>query len=127
MSEPVSISTDKYTKEGKVEVDGKIWSVKLPGAGTELKLSQAQRRIKVLDKKIESDNATEEDLDRYDQYEKTIYDVFLNVFKDSTKDNSEVKEWVENTPFAIIMLAFEDIKNAANGEDNGSEKSSGSA
>lgn len=127
MSEPVRISTDKYTKEGKVEVDGKIWSVKLPGAGTELKLSQAQRRTKVLDKKIESDNATEEDLDRYDQYEKTIYDVFLNVFKDSTKDNSEVKEWVENTPFAIIMLAFEDIKNAANGEDNGSEKSSGSA
>lgn len=122
MSEPVKISTNKYTKQGKVEIDGKLWEVKLPGAGTELKLSQAQRRLKVLDKKVEAGNATEEDLDRYDQYEKTIYDVFFNMFKDSTEDNSEVKAWIEETPMAIIMLAFEEIKEKANGTDGQSSE-----
>lgn len=121
MAEPVKISTNKYTKQGKVDIDGKIWSVNLPGAGTELKLSQAQRRLKVLDKKVEAGDATEEDLDRYDGYEKTIYDVFFNMFKDSTDDNSEVKAWIEETPMAIIMLAFEEIKGKANGKDSGQE------
>lgn len=121
MPEAIKISTSKYTKQGKVDIDGKIWSVTLPGAGTELKLSQAQRRIRVLDKKIESGDVTEEDLDRYDAYEKTVYDVFLNMFRDSTKDNSEVTKWVNETPLAIILLAFEEIKNRANGEPNGQE------
>lgn len=122
MAEPVKITTSKYNKSGKVDIDGKIWSVKLPGAGTELRLSQAQRRLKVLDKLVESGNATEEDLDRYDAYEKTIYNIFFNMFRDSTDDNSEVKEWVEETPLAIIMLSFEDIKSQANGEEDGSTK-----
>lgn len=121
MAEPVKISTNKYTKQGKVDIDGKIWSVKLPGAGTELKMSQAQRRLSVLERKVEAGEATEEDLDRYDAYEKTIYDVFFNMFKDDTKDNSEVKAWINETPMAIIMMAFEDIKNQANGDDDGKE------
>lgn len=121
MAEPVKISTSKYTKSGKVDIDGKIWAVKLPGAGTELKLSQAQRRLTVLQQKVESGKATEEDLDRYDAYEQTIYDVFFNMFTDNTKDNSEVKAWINETPMAIIMMAFEDIKNSANGEDGGKE------
>lgn len=121
MPEPVKISTSKYTKQGKVDIDGKLWSVNLPGAGTELKLSQAQRRLTVLNKKVEAGDATEEDLDRYDAYEKTIYDVFFNMFKDSTGDNSEVKAWIEETPMAIIMLSFEEIKGKANGEDSGQE------
>lgn len=120
-AEPVIISTDKYTKQGKVQVDGKIWSVKLPGAGTELKLNQAMRRIKVLDKKIETGDVTEEDLDRYDVYEKLMYDVFLGLFKDSTENNSEVQTWVNETPMAIIMMAFEEIKNQANGGDDAKE------
>jgi hypothetical protein len=124
MAEPVKISTSKYKQNGKVDIDGKIWSVKLPGAGTELRLSQAQRRLKVLDKKIESDNATEEDLDRYDGYEKTVYDVFFNMFEDTTKDNSEVKAWIEDTPLAIIMLAFEDIKNQANDDGQNTSETS---
>lgn len=116
MAEPVKISTNKYTKQGKVDIDGKIWSVKLPGAGTELKMSQAQRRLTVLQNKVDAGNATEEDLDRYDAYEKTIYDVFFNMFIDDTKDNSEVKAWINETPMAIIMMAFEDIKESANGK-----------
>ena len=114
MAEPIKISTSKYNKEGKVEIDGKIWTVKLPGAATELRLNQAQRRLSVLEKKVKADEATEEDLDRYDGYEKTVYDVFRNIFKDDTKDNSEVNKWIDETPLMIIIMAFEDIRNQAN-------------
>jgi hypothetical protein len=124
MAEPIRISTNKYTKKGKVEIDGKVWSVVLPGAGTELKLSQAQRRIKMLEKKVESGEATEVDLDNYDAYEKVIYDVFVNIFKDGTEDNSEVTAWINETPMSVISMALEDIKQAANGEDDGSKDSS---
>lgn len=119
MSEPIKINTSSYTKEGKVEIDGHLWTVKLPGANTELMLNQAQRRITVLDKKVEAGNATEEDLDRYDGYEQTIFSVFQNIFQDGSNDNSEVKAWLEETPMAIIVKSFEDIQKAAN---NGQEK-----
>lgn len=141
MAEPVKISTSKYTKKGKVDVDGNIWSVELPGAGTEMRFSQASRacrsagaRIQLLDKKIESGKVTEAELDQYDEYsqryernERIIYDVFLQVFQDGTKDNSEVKKWMENTPTAIIMLAFEDVKSQAteDKEDKPSEVADG--
>lgn len=114
MAEPIKISTGKYNKEGKVEVDGKLWTVKLPGASTELRLNQAQRRLQVLDKKVQDGTATEADLDRYDDYEKTIYDTFLNIFQDDTEDNSEVSAWINETPMAIIVMALEDIKKQAN-------------
>lgn len=143
MAEPIKINTGKYNKQGKVEIDGKIWSVRLPGAGTEMRLSQAFRRSKLyssrianLDKKIEAGNITDSELDsyeeycdRYDENEKIIFDFFLSFFKDSTKNNSEVKKWVNDTPTSIIELAFEDVKNQANqeegtdGQDGPSEES----
>ncbi len=117
MAEAIKISTGKYTKEGKVDIDGNIWTIKLPGAGTEMKLSQAQRRLKLLDKKIEADTADEDDLDKYDKFEKVIFDTFKDMFKDGTKDNEKVKEWVEDTPIAIIVQVFEDVKKAADGRE----------
>lgn len=136
MSEPIVISTSKYNKQGKVDIDGHIWDVKLPGAGTELRLSQAFRanklynaRIRELDKKIDADEVTEADLDRYEEYnakyeesEKTIFSFFTNVFRDSTPDNSEVKKWVEDTPTSIIERAFEDVKKQANSKDTNESK-----
>lgn len=115
MPEPIKISTSKYNKEGHVEIDGHLWSVKLPGAATELRLNQAQRRLTVLQKKVDAGEATEEDLDRYDDYEKTIYDAFRVMFKDTTEDNFEVNAWIDETPMVIIMMAFEELKNQANG------------
>lgn len=117
MAEAIKISTGKYTKEGKVDIDGNIWTIKLPGAGTEMKLSQAKRRLKLLDKKIEADTADEDDLDKYDKFEKVIFDTFKDMFKDGTKDNDKVKEWVEDTPIAIIVQVFEDVKKAADGRE----------
>jgi ASC-1-like (ASCH) protein len=114
-TEPIKINTGKYNKQGKVDVDGKIWTVKLPGAGTEMRLSQAQRRLTMLDQKVENKTATEEDLDKYDSYELVVYETFKNMFKDNTKNNSEVSKWVEETPLAIMVQVFEDLKEQANG------------
>lgn len=138
MSEPIKISTSKYTKQGKVEIDGNVWDVVLPGAGTELRFSQASRackmygsRIELLDRKIDEGTITETDLDKYEEYskkfeenEKIIYDIFAKTFKDSTKDNSQVNKWINDTPTAIIMLAFEDVKSQA---DTGVEVADDSA
>lgn len=141
MSDPIKISTKKYIKNGKVEVDGKIWTAKLPGAGTELRYSQAQRalklygtRIELLDKKIDSKTITEEELDKYEEYsniygenEKVIYSIFQEVFKDGTKDNSEVTKWLEETSMALIIMAFEDINSNADkiNEEINQEESGG--
>lgn len=109
MAEPIKISTGKYNKEGKVEVDGKLWTARLIGAGTDLKLRQAQRWIKLLQDKVEKGTATEEDLTKLEGYEKVQYDVFVGMFRDETPDNSEVREWVDNTPEAILIQAFNDL------------------
>lgn len=133
MAEPIKISTTKYANKGKVDIDGNIWDVVLPGAGTELRFSQASRacklyaaRLELYDKKIESGNATEEDLNRYEEYsnifeenERVVFDIFLKSFNDSTEDNSQVRRWVEETPTVFIIMAFEEVKNA------GAEKASG--
>lgn len=125
MAEPTKIRT--HNKKGKVDVDGNIWSVHLPGAGTELRFSQASRacklymaRLEIIDKKIESGAATEEDLDRYEEYSKkyeenetTVIGIFTNTFQDGTDDNTEVKKWVEETPSVFIMKAFEDVREQA--------------
>lgn len=115
--QPKIIDTSKYTRSGKVNVDGKEWEVTLPGAGVELKFSKMQRRINFLTKKVNAGTADESDLDKLDSFEDATLEFFIGVFKDSTEDNSEVKEWVENTPMSIISQAFQDIQKAAESLD----------
>ena len=105
----ITVDTKKYIGVKRIVIDGNDWEVKLPGAGKELAMNQIKRRTDFLDKKISSGDYTEEDLDNYDKYEKQMYDMFEDMFSDG-KDNSSVREWVENTPFALIMQVFEDIK-----------------
>lgn len=107
------VDTSKYTKEGKVEVDGNIWTVKIPGAGTEMKMSKYQRREKFLKSKLDNGTASEADLDTYDEIEEFFYDFFKNIFQDGTPENTSVHEWVEATPLSVIAQAFEDIKEQA--------------
>lgn len=136
MSDTVKITTSQYNTQGKVDIDGHIWDVKLPGAGTELRLSQAFRasklyssRIQLLDKKIDDETITDADLDRYEEYnkkyeesEKMIFSFFTGVFRDSTPDNAEVKQWVEDTPTAVIEMAFNDVKEQANSKETDGSK-----
>lgn len=109
----INIDTSKYLGETRVIVDGQDWRIYLPGAGTELRLSQAQRRIKLLDKKMADDTAVEADYDLYDKLENQSIAIFTDMFKDGSEDNAAVKAWVEATPLAVIMASFEDIKEQA--------------
>jgi hypothetical protein len=113
MAEAIKIANRK--RDIKVDIDGNIWSINLPGAGTELMLSQAQRRIKQLDRKVESGNATDEDLDEYDRLELTFYNLFRNMLSDGTEENASVHKWIDETPMAVIAQVFEEIKEQANG------------
>lgn len=114
MSEIKKIDTKQFTSEGKVEVDGMVWSVKLPGGGKELEMSKAQRRVKFLEMKIGAGDYTEEDLDRLDALEDYFISFFKGIFRDETPDNSEVDKWIDETPQALILMALEDIKKQAN-------------
>lgn len=103
------IKTSDYTKTFKVKVDGNEWTVKRFGAGYELSLSQATRRLKLIGKRIESETASEEDYDTYDKLEKRIVSIFGDIFHDGTETNASVKKWVEETPSDVLMKIFEDI------------------
>lgn len=116
----ITINTSKYMGEKRVVIDGNDWKVTLPGAGEELRMSQAQRRIKLLDKKIEDGSATEADYDLYDKLEADMLQRFVDMFNDGSKDNKTVKDWVNNTPFAIIAASFEEVKKQS--EENGAEQ-----
>lgn len=112
----ISITTSDYLEEKHILVDGNDWIIKLPGAGSELRLSQSNRRMKLLDKKIEDGTATEADFDLYDKLENNTIDMFKNMLNDQTTDNKSVIDWIENTPLAVINASFEEIKKQA--EDN---------
>lgn len=134
MAEPIKISTKKYNSKGKVDIDGNIWDVTLPGAGTEMRLSQCFRQSKIytsrmslVDKKIDNGTVTETDLntyqeysDKYEETQKSILDIFMSIFSDGTEENELVKKWINDTPTAILELAFQDVTNQANGKDENS-------
>lgn len=142
MAEPIRISTQKFEPESGVEIDGKIWSIKPPGAGTELRLSQAFRgsklyssRMGIIEKKIEEETVTEEDLDKYEEYidkfekhEKVIFDISTSILRDNTDTNKEVKEWVDKTPTITIEKVFDEIeRQSLKREVDGQKDSSGSS
>lgn len=138
MAEPIKISTGKYKTEGKIDIDGNIWSVKLLGAGSELRLSQAFRRSKLwgsridlIDKKIQEGKATEQDLDKYEEYderytksEALLVELFSQFLSDGTPENASVKKWIDETPTPIIQMVFEDMQKQAT-QNNEAEASDG--
>lgn len=107
------IKTSNYITSKKVLVDGQEWTITAPGAGDELALSQADRRSKMLQKKIEAGTAGEDDYDLYDKLEERMFKLFTKIFRDSTPDNSQVKAWLETTPMAVIYAIMEDVRRQA--------------
>lgn len=104
------IKTSDYVKTYDILVDGNSWTMKAPGAGDELAMSQATRRAKLLEKKIEDGSAVESDFDLYDKLESKIFSMFEKIFNDGTSENTSVKNWVSATPISVINDIFEDIK-----------------
>lgn len=109
----ISITTSDYLEEKYIQVDGKDWKIKLPGAGAEMRISQATRRMEFLDKKIKNGTAEEKDLDLYDKLEAGTLEIFEEMFNDGTEENQSVKDWVRNTPMPVILAAFDEIKRQA--------------
>lgn len=114
----ITVDTARFKREGKVEVDGMVWFVRLPGSKTEMRISKADRRIKLLDQKIENGTATEADYDKYDELEDFYYDFFRGLFKDGTKNNSQVNKWVDETPLHIIAATFSSLMKQAERQDD---------
>lgn len=110
----LKLDTSKTKKRGFVEVDGMVWEIVLPGSGAELELSRAQRRLKLLDRKIDDGSATEADYDKYDELESYIVTFMKSMFKDKTKDNSEVNKWVDETSVYDMYVYFKGIQDQAN-------------
>jgi len=109
----IDIGADKYRAEKVVLFNGKNWRIRLPGARDELALSQIDRRMKHLEKRIESGTASDADLDKLDELEKKMYTVYLGFFQDETEDNSQVKAWLDDTPFGMVKVILEDITKQA--------------
>lgn len=105
-----TIKTSEYYKPRKVLIDDIEMTVTPLGAGDELVMNQAVRRIKLLDQKIANGTATDQDLDLYDNLETKMYAVFGRLFSDGTKDNGKVADWLTKTPVAVIQLVAEEIK-----------------
>lgn len=104
------ITTSKYAKPRKILIDGIEAIVSLPGTRTEMAMSSLQRRLTLLEKRIESGDYVEADLDKVDEYEAAMMDFFHNMFSDATKDNHKIKKWLDETPMSVIQAALEDMK-----------------
>lgn len=89
----VSINTTEATKKTKaVEIDGMAWEFIPAPAGVMLELTRLGRKMK-------SGDATEDE--SADMMEK-LFSYYESIFKDSTKDNSEVKQWLSEKTFDQI-------------------------
>lgn len=106
----IEINTENYVKPKNILIDGKSWTMTAPGAGDEMALSQATRRIQQIENKIKSSTATDSDYDLYDAMEAKIYNLFQKIFRDTTEDNSEVKSWLENTPMSVVEAVIKEVK-----------------
>lgn len=114
MNDIVKIDTKRYAKiDPKVDIDGNIWSIHMPGAGKSMEYTKLQRLAKVLYRKVESNTHTEDDAKRLDEIEDWTIEFFLGVFRDDTPDNADVRKWLEETPAPFIMQAFEDVQEQA--------------
>jgi len=121
MAEPAMLNAKSIKKI--VKIDGNTWEYIEPGIGATSRLSQHFARIKLfgkraelINKKIDDDTATEEELDRLEEYldkvsehENGIYEIFSEVYRDGTKDNKSVIEWLKKTPEWKLEEAFKEI------------------
>jgi len=104
------IKTSNYIKIKTILIDGNTWTMKAPGAGDELSFSQSNRRLQLIQRKIENNTATDIDYDTCDKLENNIFNYLIEMFNDGTAENNQVKQWISNTPTFAIYNIIEDIK-----------------
>lgn len=77
------------------------WEFIAPGAGLSLELSKLAREIA-----NKQDATTEEQAKMLD----VMFEYYGSIFKDGTKENKQVKEWLHNTPIETITLVIAEIQ-----------------
>jgi hypothetical protein len=117
------IKTGNYLKQRKILIDGNEWTMTAPGAGDELALGQARRRVELIQKKVDGGTAVEADYDMYDRLEDKMFNTFSRMFKDTTEDNSQVTSWLNATPMVVIYAIMEDIKKQVESSESEAEVS----
>lgn len=95
----ISITTKDFVKSKKVLIDDMEWEFIAPGAGLSLELSKLAREIS-------SKEATQEEQNNMIE---TMFEYYRSIFKDATKDNSQVDKWLRETPIETIGLVVAEI------------------
>lgn len=93
-----TINTKDFIKSKKVSIDGMDWEFTAPGAGTSLKLMKLNG--------IGAD-ASQEEISKATQ---ALFEAFTSMFKDRTKNNSQVKKWLNDTPLETISLVVAEVQ-----------------
>lgn len=96
----VSISTKDFVKVKKIQIDGQDWDFIAPGAGLSLELSRLAREV------TENKDATAQEQTAMIE---TMFEYYGSIFRDSTKDNSQVKKWLRSTPIESLPLIVAEI------------------
>lgn len=107
----LKISTTKKENLG-VEIDGNVWTIKPLSGKLGVQLSRAARRMPLLGEKVQNGTATEEDLDRYDEYEDLIINSLPKLLSDGTEDNKSVIEWNDSLPIEVISEVLAKVMEA---------------
>lgn len=127
MSEARKIGSGFIRKQ--VVVDGNEWIYREIGSGESQRMTQAFARIKLyarraeqIDKRLEANTATEDELDKQEeyldkieQYSKEANEILFSCLSDGTPENISVREWFDKTPQHIIEKVSQDILKADNG------------
>jgi len=95
----ISITTKDFVKAKKVLIDDMEWDFIAPGAGLSLELSRLAREVTDKESSPEEQNKMIE----------TMFEYYGSIFKDATEDNSQVTEWLRDTPIETIGLVVAEI------------------
>ena len=90
----ISISTKDFVKVKKIKIDKYSWDFISPGAGLSLELSRLAREI----------SGKEASQEEQMKMIETMFEYYGSIFRDSTKDNSEVQAWLRSTPIESLPL-----------------------
>lgn len=95
----ISISTKDFVKTKTIQIDGMDWEYIAPGAGLSLELSRLAREI------TEKEASTDEQTKMIE----TMFEYYGSIFRDKTKNNSQVTKWLRETPIETIGLVVAEI------------------
>ena len=103
----ISIDTKDFVKGVEVTLDGKVWRFHQPGAGIMLDISKSFRKAKELQGKT---NLTDEEQGQMADLNEKFYNLYASMFTDKTKNNSEVAQWLHDTPLETVIAVVESIQ-----------------